>query len=83
MGTMSSPSTMTLPRSGLSRPIMCFISTVLPEPEPPRMTQVVPSSMSRLMPVSTWLSPKDFHRSWTEIIGGCRVVGAHRGTGAP
>ena len=62
---------------------MCFISTVFPEPEPPRMTQVVPSSMSRSMPVSTWFVPKDFHRSWTEIIGGFFSSALMRGTGAP
>ncbi len=61
---------------------MCLISTVFPDPEPPRMTQVLPSSMSRLMPASTWLDPKAFQRSWTEIIGGL-VVAVMGGTGAP
>ena len=37
---------------------MCFMSTDLPEPEPPRITWVVPAPMSRLMPWRTWFSPK-------------------------
>ncbi len=32
---------------------MCFISTVLPEPEPPRMTHVFPAGTERSMPLRT------------------------------
>ena len=39
---MFSPSTMTSPLSGLKRPMMCFMRTVLPLPEPPSTTVVVP-----------------------------------------
>ena len=35
---ISCPPTITEPRSGLKRPMTCFMSTVLPEPEPPRTT---------------------------------------------
>ena len=35
---ISTPSTWTVPRSGLKRPMTCFMSTVLPEPEPPSTT---------------------------------------------
>ncbi len=47
------PSTMTRPLSGLKSPMMCFISTVLPLPEPPSTTVVVPSIIWRLIPFST------------------------------
>ena len=44
---ISTPSTRTLPRSGRRRPMTCFMSTVFPEPEPPRTTNVVPFSTLR------------------------------------
>ena len=43
-----------LPASGLSRPMRCFISTDLPCPEPPMMMLILPRSMSRSTPRSTW-----------------------------
>ena len=57
------PSTMTWPRSGLKSPMMCFISTVLPLPDPPNTTVVVPSIILRLMPFSTPKPAKLFHKS--------------------
>ena len=40
--TMSSPSMYTWPASGGYRPIMCFSSVLLPQPEPPRITNTSP-----------------------------------------
>ncbi len=45
----------------------CFMSTVLPEPDPPSTTKVVPFSTVQLIPLRTWFSPKDFQRSTTSI----------------
>ena len=64
----------TWPWSGLSRPIMCFISTVLPEPEPPEDHAGAARGTVRLMPVSTWCSPKDLCRSMISIIGRARAA---------
>ncbi len=44
---MSSPSTSTWPLSGRRSPIMCFISTVFPEPDGPRITRVLPVRIIR------------------------------------
>ena len=62
---------------------MCFISTVLPEPEPPEddagralLDVEVDAGQHLVAP------PKDFHRSWTAIIGGF-VVGAHQWKRSP
>ena len=55
---MSTPSTSTRPRSGLSRPIRCFISTLLPEPERPMIASVSPSRISSETSTSTGRSSK-------------------------
>ena len=54
----STPSTRTLPASGVSRPIMCLSSTLLPVPEPPMITTDSPSAISRSHPSSTTFEPK-------------------------
>ena len=64
---ISSPSTRTAPRSGFSRPMTCFMSTVFPEPEPPSTTKVSPSTIESEIPLRTWFSPNDFQRSITSI----------------
>src|SRR5207245_9233782 len=54
---ISSPSTITRPRSGRWRPMMCRIRTDLPLPLPPRTTMVSPLRMSKVIPSSTLLAP--------------------------
>ncbi len=44
-----SPSISTRPSSGGLRPIMCFITVLLPPPEPPRMPKTSPRWTSKLM----------------------------------
>ncbi len=46
--TMSSPSMKTLPACGSISPIMCFSSVLLPQPEPPRITNTSPRRTSKL-----------------------------------
>src|SRR5881392_1851386 len=67
MWETSSPSTRTRPLSGLKRPMMCFMRTVLPLPEPPRTTVVVPAAILRLMPFRTWKPANALCRSWTSM----------------
>src|SRR6185369_9051540 len=62
------PSTMTLPESGLSRPMMCFRSTLLPVPEPPMTTSASLRPISMSTPSSTTLEPNDLCRSWMQIL---------------
>ena len=47
--TMSSPPMKTWPEIGGLSPIMCFISVLLPQPEPPRMPNTSPRRISKLM----------------------------------
>src|SRR5512136_1721050 len=65
----SSPSTMTCPRSGAIRPMMCFNRTLLPAPEPPTITNDSPRATSRLTPRRTSRPAKLFQRSMTAIVG--------------
>ena len=52
--TMSSPSMKTWPAIGGLSPIMCFISVLLPQPEPPRMPNTSPRRTSKLM--RSWIA---------------------------
>ena len=62
------------PASGERRPSMHFISTVLPLPEAPRRTRLLPSLISRSTPDRTVCWPKDFHRPrMRTTTGACRV----------
>ena len=47
--TMSSPPMKMLPPIGGLSPIMCFISVLLPQPEPPRMPNTSPRRISNRM----------------------------------
>ena len=58
-----SPSTITWPWSGLKSPMMCFINTVLPLPEAPSTTVVVPSIIFRLIPFRTGNPAKLLYKS--------------------
>ena len=62
------PSTSTVPESGLSRPMTCFRSTLLPVPEPPMITSDSAGTTSTFTPSSTTLEPNDLWRSWTWIL---------------
>ena len=55
--TMSSPSIAMRPRSGCCRPIMCFSSVLLPQPEPPRITNTSPRRTSKVTFSSNMKSP--------------------------
>src|SRR5687767_7060798 len=65
---MSLPPIRTLPRSGSSKAFKCFNKTVLPEPLPPMIVVILPSSSSRLTPRSTCCLPNVLWRSMTRIM---------------
>ena len=56
---MSTPSTITRPRSGLTRPISDFRNTVLPVPDGPSMTLTSPAGSVSEMSRQTDCVPKD------------------------
>src|ERR1700733_6151628 len=56
---MSTPSMMTRPRSGLSRPTRDLRNTVLPVPDGPSMTLTSPAGSDRLTSRQTVCPPKD------------------------
>ena len=66
---MSSPSTSTSPESGFIRPMRCFSTTLLPQPERPSTTSVFPSSTVRSTSCSTGRPSKLFESLRTSIIG--------------
>ena len=57
---MSAPSIQISPRSGCMRPIMCFSSTLFPDPLPPMMVVSFPSGIVRSTPRKTGCPPKVF-----------------------
>ncbi len=66
---MSVPSTTTCPRSGRSRPIMCFSSTLFPAPERPMIAVIRSRGMSRVTPSSTFLPSNVFSTPTSRRIG--------------
>src|SRR3990172_8757623 len=65
---MSLPSTITLPPSGLIRPIMCFSKTDFPVPLPPIMAVTSPFSIFRSTPERTLCPSKLFFILINSII---------------
>ena len=63
--------THTRPLSAMKWPVMCFSSTVLPQPEPPTMATISPRSMRRFTPSSTGLPSKALCRSSITTSGAC------------
>jgi hypothetical protein len=53
------PWTLMSPSSGNISPIRCLISTLLPVPDGPSTTVIIPSGMPRFRPFMTTLEPND------------------------
>src|SRR5260370_11181751 len=53
------------PASGVSRPMICLSSTLLPLPLGPMMTKISPGLTSKSIPLSTSCAPKFLRRSRT------------------
>src|SRR5690242_7425713 len=65
---MSTPSIRISPRSGWSRALRCFSSTVLPQPLVPTIVVILPVTKSRLTPRRTSCLPKLLCKLTTRII---------------
>ena len=65
MAVMSTPSTVTDPASGVSKPATTLSSVVLPEPLGPRMVSSSPEATSSETPSSATTSPKRLTRPST------------------
>ncbi|GFQ73625.1 uncharacterized protein TNCT_438971 [Trichonephila clavata] len=57
------------PESGASKPIIVFVNTDLPLPEPPSMTNDSPFNISKFRSFSTVLSSKDKLKFNIDIMG--------------
>ncbi|GFY79971.1 uncharacterized protein TNIN_56231 [Trichonephila inaurata madagascariensis] len=57
------------PESGVIKPMIVFVNTDLPLPEPPSMTNDSPFNISKLRSFSTVLSSKDKFKFDIDIMG--------------